>query len=263
MKKLLFVALTVSLALMSCGEEGKSNTENENTKKNNSQLSEIVDLWEGPTSNSPGSPPHFYLDIRHASKGVVDAQYWIQYLGDQNPTKHNVTGSYEKDGDTIKILFDYSHLANEDNFMFTGAIIDGRSIMYCSYESEPNLIYWDFEIWKNEDIDVHLESELGKERDEDGTVAVTLKEDEVHVLKQEYKHIEARFIDFEFGDLAHYTFQTETGVQHDFNGIKDDSFDENVDHGEKYFYVFYKTEEFVHPEHGGYTADIIYRIIEK
>lgn len=149
--KNLFNAFALSLLMLSCGQgqEDKAISENGNTENNNSQLSETIGIWEGPTSNSPGSPSYFYLDVQQAKKGVIDAQYWIQNLGDQNPTKQNITGSYTIKGDTISVVFDYSYLANEDNFIFMGSIINGGNAMTCSFESEPNFIYWSFDIWKN------------------------------------------------------------------------------------------------------------------
>ena len=87
--------------------------------------------------------------------------------------------------------------------------------------------------------------------------------DEISLLKNEYEYIEAEFVDFSMGDFAHYTFKTKNGEEYDFNGIEDSFFDEEADHTGKYFYVFYKSEELVDPEHGPYTSEIIYRIIEE
>jgi len=86
---------------------------------------------------------------------------------------------------------------------------------------------------------------------------------EISLLKKEYEYIEAEFVDFSMGDFAHYTFKTKNGEEYDFNGIEDSFFDEEADHTGKYFYVFYKSEEFVDPENGLYTSEIIYRIIEE
>lgn len=240
MKKI-FALFLMFLLFSACKDSDSSSQEkdvnsletskNTNDQSNRMDVSNIIGEWEGVTSSSPGSPPLFTLDIKYAEKGVVDAQYWIQYLGDQDPTKHNITGTYNEVGDTINIVFDYSHKADQNNFKFRGSIIDKRTVMFCIYESEYDYIYWDFEIWKKEK----------KETFED----VLLKE-----LNTENDNFNYSGPPPIFG-LEESLWKSETGRQFEIILYNDDFYLFNIEANQKYMIEKVTDNSFVYSDFSG------------
>ncbi len=79
---------------------------------------------------------------------------------------------------------------------------------------------------------------------------------EIAKLKAKYKHLRARFISTDSGDLFYYNFKDKKGKEHSFSYIKDKSYellidDKSSDFGQginpkyknKYFDIFYQVEK--------------------
>jgi hypothetical protein len=82
------------------------------------------------------------------------------------------------------------------------------------------------------------------------------KNAELEKLKAKYKHVRAKFVSVDAGDLIHHVFRTEKGKEIDFNIIDDNTFDLTIDdpssdsgiainrkYKNKYFDIFYKVEK--------------------
>ena len=82
------------------------------------------------------------------------------------------------------------------------------------------------------------------------------KNTEVEKLKAKYKHLRAKFVSTDSGDLFYYNFKDEKGKEYSFSYVKDESYellvdDESSDFGQginpkyknKYFDIFYQVEK--------------------
>jgi hypothetical protein len=82
------------------------------------------------------------------------------------------------------------------------------------------------------------------------------KKTEIEGLKSKYKHLRAKFVSTDSGDLFYYNFKDEKGKEYSFSYVKDKSYellidDESSDFGEginpkyknKYFDIFYQVEK--------------------
>jgi hypothetical protein len=82
------------------------------------------------------------------------------------------------------------------------------------------------------------------------------KNAELEKLKAKYKHVRAKFVSVDAGDLIHHVFRAEGGREFDFNIIQDNTFDLTIDdpssesgiainrkYKNNYFDIFYKVEK--------------------
>lgn len=101
-----------------------------------------------------------------------------------------------------------------------------------------------------------------------GIGKVTVTEKSTANLQKNYKHLRGKYIKYLFGDVDHWIFRGENGIEYDFMRNKDQSYsllygDEiNPTFKNKSFDVFYKSEnvDFGNPGPGIQEALVIYKL---
>ena len=100
------------------------------------------------------------------------------------------------------------------------------------------------------------EKKLDAKIDKQEKLNVEEKNSEIEKLKANYKHLRAKFVSTDEGDLFYYNFKDEKGKEYSFSSIKDESYellieDESSNFGQginpkyknKYFDIFYQVEK--------------------
>jgi TolA-binding protein len=116
------------------------------------------------------------------------------------------------------------------------------------------------EIEQQEKFNVEEKSESKEEFDKEKVETLKPKNEEknseIENLKAKYKHLRAKFVSTDEGDLFYYNFKDEKGKEYSFSYIKDESYellieDESSNFGQginpkyknKYFDIFYQVEK--------------------